>query len=106
MGFSPTVPVDDGPEEPTCPVHWPGMSGPVMYGPDALEMRCPLLSRKQTSIGHRRKVGFLDLIPKSLRANEAGPQPNSARDLTTPTLCFAALRPTIRSQRLPVQCLL
>jgi len=39
-------------------------------GPDALEMRCPLLSRKQTSIGRRRKVGFLDLIPKSLRMNQ------------------------------------
>ena len=43
----------------------------VMNGPDALEMRCPLLSRKQTSIGSRRKVGFLDLIPKSLRTNHA-----------------------------------
>ncbi|SRR5713101_535858 len=43
----------------------------VMNGPDALEMRCPLLSRKQTSIGRRRKVGFLDLIPKSLRTNQA-----------------------------------
>ena len=43
----------------------------VMNGPDALEMRCPLLSRKQTSIGRRRKVGFLDLIPKSLRKNQA-----------------------------------
>ena len=42
-----------------------------MNGPDALEMRCPLLSRKQTSIGRRRKVGFLDLIPKSLRTNQA-----------------------------------
>jgi hypothetical protein len=27
-------------------------------------------SRKQTSIGRRRKVGFLDLIPKSLRTNQ------------------------------------
>src|SRR5260221_5210680 len=43
----------------------------VMNGPDALEMRCPRLSRKQTSIGRRRKVGFLDLIPKSLRTNQA-----------------------------------
>src|SRR5712675_208089 len=43
----------------------------VANGPDALEMRCPLLSRKQTSIGRRRKVGFLDLIPKSLRTNQA-----------------------------------
>jgi hypothetical protein len=43
----------------------------VMNGPDALEMRCPLLSRKQTPIGRRRKVGFLDLIPKSLRTNQA-----------------------------------
>jgi hypothetical protein len=42
-----------------------------MNGPDALELRCPLLSRKQTSIGRRRKVGFLDLIPKSLRTNQA-----------------------------------
>src|SRR5882757_411497 len=42
-----------------------------MNGPDALEMRRPLLSRKQTSIGRRRKVGFLDLIPKSLRTNQA-----------------------------------
>ncbi len=42
-----------------------------MNGPDALEMRCPRLSRKQTSIGRRRKVGFLDLIPKSLRTNQA-----------------------------------
>jgi hypothetical protein len=29
------------------------------------------LSRKQTSIGRRRKVGFLDLIPKSLRTNQS-----------------------------------
>jgi hypothetical protein len=42
----------------------------VLNGPEALEMRCPLLSRKQTSIGRRRKVGFLDLIPKSLRTNQ------------------------------------
>ena len=42
----------------------------LMNGPDALEMRCPLLSRKQTSIGRRRKVGFLDLIPESLRTNQ------------------------------------
>ena len=39
-----------------------------MNGPDA---RCPRLSRKQTPIGRRRKVGFLDLIPKSLRTNQA-----------------------------------
>jgi len=41
---------------------WPmSAMGPgcwVLNGPDALEMRCPLLSRKQTSIGLRRKVGF------------------------------------------------
>jgi hypothetical protein len=50
-----------------------------MNGPDALEMRCPLLSRKPTSIGRRRKVGFLDLIPKSLRTNQA-PAPEGERD--------------------------
>ena len=47
-----------------------------MNGPDALEMRCPLLSRKQTSIGRRRKVGFLDLIPKSLRTNQTHAPPD------------------------------
>src|SRR5712692_5523554 len=51
----------------------------VMNGPDALEMRCPLLSRKQTFIGRRRKVGFLDLIPKSLRTNQAHRSASSSR---------------------------
>jgi len=51
----------------------------VMNGPDAHEMRCPLLSRKQTSIGRRRKVGFLDLIPKSLRTNQAHRSASSSR---------------------------
>ena len=50
-----------------------------MNGPDALEMRCPLLSGKQTPIGRRRKVGFLDLIPKSLRTNQAHRSPCSKR---------------------------
>ena len=42
----------------------------LMNGPDALEMRCPLLSRKQTSIGRRRKVGFLYLIPALCITNQ------------------------------------
>ena len=40
-----------------------------MNGLDALKMRCPLFSRKQTCIRRRPKVGFSDLIPNFLRMN-------------------------------------
>src|ERR1700688_1358966 len=42
----------------------------VMNRLDALKMRCPLFSRKQTCIGRSPKVGFSDLIPNLLRVNQ------------------------------------
>src|SRR4030081_2851842 len=41
-----------------------------MNGLDALKMRCPLFSRKQTCIGRCPKVGFSDWQPEILRMNQ------------------------------------
>src|SRR6202045_4212126 len=43
----------------------------VLNGLDALKMRCPLFSRKQTCIGRCPKVGFSDWQPEILRMNQA-----------------------------------
>jgi hypothetical protein len=51
----------------------------VKNGPDALEIGCPLFSRKQTCIGRRPKVGFSDLIPNFLRMNQANRSASSSR---------------------------
>jgi hypothetical protein len=46
------------------------MSSWVKNGRDALKMRCPLFSRKQTCIGRCPKVGFSDWQPEILRMKE------------------------------------
>ena len=51
----------------------------VMNGLDALKMRCPLFSRKQTCIGRCPKVGFSDWQPEILRMNQAHRSASSSR---------------------------